>query len=123
MRQAGRGRGASTPPPQRTVAEAAGAPPSRTQRPGRPPATASTSPRPISGPDASSGGDLGAQLAACTLGERRLVQLVARYGLATVRACLEALLDRAEGLMRSEILGMPDGSYHGRAIVEDDGHG
>jgi N-methylhydantoinase B len=68
-------------------------------------------------------GDLGAQLAACTLAERRLVQLAGRYGLATVRACLEALLSRAEDLMRSEILGMPDGSYRGRAIVEDDGHG
>src|SRR5437660_25545 len=56
-------------------------------------------------------GDLGAQLAACTLAERRLVQLVDRYGLATVRSCLDALLRRAEDLMRAEILGMPDGSY------------
>jgi N-methylhydantoinase B len=68
-------------------------------------------------------GDLGAQLAACTLAERRLVRLVDRYGLETVRVCLDALLTRAEALMRSEILQMPDGDYHGHAIVEDDGHG
>src|SRR5438309_3164259 len=41
--------------------------------------------------------------------------------MATVRACLDALLSRAEALMRSEILRMPDGEYHGRAVVEDDG--
>jgi N-methylhydantoinase B len=68
-------------------------------------------------------GDLGAQLAACTLAERRLVRLVERYGLGTVQACLDALLARAEALMRSEILQMPDGDYRGHAIVEDDGHG
>lgn len=68
-------------------------------------------------------GDLGAQLAACSLGERRLVQLASRYGLDTVRQCLETLLNRAEALMRSEIVSMPDGSYEGRAVIEDDGHG
>ena len=68
-------------------------------------------------------GDLGAQLAACTLAERRLLALVERYGLDTIRACLEALLTRAEALMAAEIVRMPDGAYDGRAIVEDDGHG
>ena len=68
-------------------------------------------------------GDLGAQLAACTLAEKRLVQLVQRYGLETVNACLEALLNRAENLMRAEVSSMPDGEYEGRATVEDDGHG
>jgi N-methylhydantoinase B len=68
-------------------------------------------------------GDLGAQLAACTMAERRLVQLVERYGLETVQACLEALLNRAESLMRAEISRMPDGEYEGRAVVEGDGHG
>jgi N-methylhydantoinase B len=68
-------------------------------------------------------GDLGAQLAACTMAERRLVQLVQRYSLETVNACLEALLNRAENLMRAEVSSMPDGDYEGRAIVEDDGHG
>jgi N-methylhydantoinase B len=68
-------------------------------------------------------GDLGAQLAACTLAEKRLVQLVQRYGLETIRTCLEALLNRAESLMRAEISRMPDGEYKGSAIVEGDGSG
>ena len=68
-------------------------------------------------------GDFGAQLAACTLAERRLLRLLERYGVETTKACLESLLDRAERLMRAEISQMPDGQYHGRAIIEDDGRG
>ena len=68
-------------------------------------------------------GDFGAQLAACTLAERRLAKLLERYGVDVVRACFEALLDRAERLMRQEITEMPDGRYEGRAVIEDDRHG
>ena len=68
-------------------------------------------------------GDLGAQLAACTLAERRLMALVEKYGKGQVKQCLTLILDRAEQMMREEIRQMPDGEYHGRAIVEDNGHG
>lgn len=68
-------------------------------------------------------GDLGAQLAACTLAERRLVALARKYGSEEVKRCLTLLLDRAEHLMRAEIARIPDGEYHGRAVVEDDGRG
>ncbi len=68
-------------------------------------------------------GDLGAQLAACTLAERRLIALVEKYGKNEVRRCCTLLLDRAEQLMRAEISKIPDGEYHGRAVVEDDGRG
>jgi N-methylhydantoinase B len=68
-------------------------------------------------------GDLGAQLAACTLAERRLLALVQKYGSEEVKRCLTLLLDRAERLMRNEISQIPDGEYHGRSVVEDDGRG
>ncbi|MFN8455960.1 MAG: hydantoinase B/oxoprolinase family protein [Anaerolineae bacterium] len=68
-------------------------------------------------------GDLGAQLAAVTVAERRLLRLLERYGAATVKACLAVLLNRAEAMLRAEIRAMPDGEYHGRAMIEDDGHG
>lgn len=68
-------------------------------------------------------GDLGAQLAACTLAERRLIALARKYGSGEVKLCLTYLLDRAEQLMRAEIATIPDGEYHGRAVVEDDGRG
>lgn len=68
-------------------------------------------------------GDLGAQLAACTLAERRLVALARKYGAAEVKRCLVHLLDRAEHLMRAEIAKIPDGVYLGCGVVEDDGRG
>jgi N-methylhydantoinase B len=68
-------------------------------------------------------GDLSAQLAACSIAEDRLRRLVARYGAATVNQCIEYLLSRSEQLMRAEIRTMPDGVYHGIAVVEDDGRG
>ena len=68
-------------------------------------------------------GDFGAQLAASTLAERRLVHLLERYGVKTTKECLNSLLDRAERMMRAEITLMPDGQYEGHAIIEDDRHG
>lgn len=68
-------------------------------------------------------GDLGAQVAACTLAEKRLVRLVDRYGSDVVTDCLGTLIDRAESLMRQEISAMPDGVYRGESVVEDDGRG
>ena len=41
-------------------------------------------------------GDLRAQIAACRLGERRLTELLQRYGLATVRACIERIYAESE---------------------------
>lgn len=63
-------------------------------------------------------GDLRAQLAACSVAERRLTRLLQKYGIDVVKSCLAALLDRAESLMRTEIRNMPDGRYIGRAMVE-----
>ncbi|MFN8455968.1 MAG: hydantoinase B/oxoprolinase family protein [Anaerolineae bacterium] len=68
-------------------------------------------------------GDLGAQLAACTVAERRLLALLEKYGKEAIKRCQTLLLDRAERLMRAEITRMPDGEYYGRAMVEDNGRG
>jgi N-methylhydantoinase B len=68
-------------------------------------------------------GDLGAQVSACTLAEKRLTRLVGRYGSQVVKACLGSLIDRAERLMRHEIASMPNGEFRGESIVEDDARG
>lgn len=69
------------------------------------------------------GGDLAAQLATANMAEQRLVQLLEHYGINTVKDCLEALMDRAEDMMRRDIRSMPEGEYHGKSVIEDDGHG
>ena len=66
-------------------------------------------------------GDIKAQAAALTVGERRLTALIDRYGRDTVLAGIEELKTRAEQQMRARIATIPDGRYHGRAWVDSDG--
>ncbi|MCD6288895.1 MAG: hydantoinase B/oxoprolinase family protein, partial [Anaerolineae bacterium] len=66
-------------------------------------------------------GDLDAQLAAHRVGEARLLELVERYGPATVQAHAAALLDYAERLTRARIADIPDGTYRFIDYMDDDG--
>jgi N-methylhydantoinase B len=66
-------------------------------------------------------GDLGAQYAACRVGERELVKLLRRYGTATARGYLDELLDYAERLTRAEIARWPPGRYTFTDHLDDDG--
>lgn len=68
-------------------------------------------------------GDMRAQLAAVTIGERNLVGLLEKYGKDTVQACIAELLNLAERQMRKFIADIPDGTYHGSSVLEDAGHG
>jgi len=66
-------------------------------------------------------GDLTAQVAACRLGARRLEEMVARYGLAEVRAYTAHLLDYSERMMRATLRRIPPGSYAAEDFLDDDG--
>lgn len=66
-------------------------------------------------------GDIKAQAAALSVGERRLTALIDRYGKDVVNQGIEELKARAEQQMRARIQTIPDGSYHGRAYVDSDG--
>lgn len=68
-------------------------------------------------------GDMRAQLAAVTIGERNLVGLLDKYGRDTVMAGMAQLLDLAEAQMRAFIADIPDGRYRGSSVLEDAGHG
>jgi len=68
-------------------------------------------------------GDMRAQLAAVTIGERNLVALLDKYGKETVQACIAELLNLAERQMRKFIADIPDGVYQGSSVLEDAGHG
>lgn len=56
-------------------------------------------------------GDLQAQMAACTTGERELKELFARYGVDVVTTYGDHLQDYAERLARAEFREIPDGTY------------
>ncbi|MDE4098350.1 hydantoinase B/oxoprolinase family protein [Phaeobacter gallaeciensis] len=69
----------------------------------------------------SAQGDLNGQLGALDLGVKRLDELLAEYGAETVRAALDALQDRAEALMRSELAELPDGRWEAEDFLDNDG--
>ena len=56
-------------------------------------------------------GDLRAQIAACTVGARRLGELSQRHGHNLTMAIFHALLDRSEELTRKALAEIPDGTY------------
>jgi N-methylhydantoinase B len=69
----------------------------------------------------SNWGDLNGQLNALDLGEKRLVQLLDDYGNARIAAAFGQLADRAEALMRAEIVALPDGRYSFDDFLDNDG--
>lgn len=66
-------------------------------------------------------GDVKAQAAALKVGERRLGELLARYGAETVRAAIAAIEVKAADLMRAHLRSIPDGTYRSEAFVDSDG--
>ncbi|MGI9335378.1 MAG: caprolactamase subunit beta [Gammaproteobacteria bacterium] len=68
-------------------------------------------------------GDFNAQLGAVQVGERNLIALLDKYGIDQVRACIDRLMSMADRHMRSLIGGVPNGTYVGKATLEDAGHG
>jgi len=67
-------------------------------------------------------GDLAAQIAACKLGERRLREIAAKYGVPKTKAHLAALQTYSSRLMRATLRAVPDGSYRAVDFLDDDGY-
>jgi N-methylhydantoinase B len=63
-------------------------------------------------------GDMEAQIAACRIGAARYLDLIRRYGLATVEAAAGALMDYSERLMRDAIARLPDGRYVASTTID-----
>jgi len=66
-------------------------------------------------------GDLMAQVAACRLGERRLQELLERYGAARTGFYLEALQSYSARLMKEALAEIPAGTYTAEDFLDDDG--
>jgi N-methylhydantoinase B len=65
-------------------------------------------------------GDLRAQIAGNVVGERRFLELVERYGIATVEAALEKALDDGERRTRAALRALPDGIVTHQDVMEDE---
>ena len=66
-------------------------------------------------------GDIKAQAAALSTGEKRLTALLERYGSGTVEQAIVELKARAAQQMRAKIASIPDGVFVGEAFVDSDG--
>ena len=66
-------------------------------------------------------GDLMAQVAACTVGARRLSALAETYGDNHLTAIFSELLDRSESMTRSALRAIPEGTYRAVDYLDNDG--
>ncbi len=66
-------------------------------------------------------GDLRGQVGAARVGERRMAELMERYGKTTVLDCTELLSDYTENRVRQAISCWPDGESEGETFVDHDG--
>ena len=67
--------------------------------------------------------DLRAQVAACRVGERRLLELVGRYGRALIESAFDDAIDHAARRTRAALAALPDGDAAAEACLDDDGGG
>ncbi|MBI4277673.1 MAG: hydantoinase B/oxoprolinase family protein [Armatimonadetes bacterium] len=65
-------------------------------------------------------GDLHAMVGACTVGHRRIEELIRKYGAEAVEASVEYILRYSEVQLRARIHQWPDGTYHHVEYVDHD---
>jgi N-methylhydantoinase B len=66
-------------------------------------------------------GDLNAQIAACTVGVRRIAELAERYGDNQLAVIAEELLRRSEAMTRQALRAIPEGTYRFVDFLDNDG--
>jgi len=66
-------------------------------------------------------GDLNSQIGACRVGERRILEVAAKFGGQRIPALIEDLLDYSERLVRAQLRAMPAGQFSAEDWMDDDG--
>ena len=66
--------------------------------------------------------DMRAQMGACTVGERRMLEILDKYGQESFESHKSALFEATRKMMEAEIATIPEGSYSGEGYVYFDGH-
>jgi N-methylhydantoinase B len=65
--------------------------------------------------------DIRAMIGACTIGRRRLVDVLGRYGVEPFDAHMDYVIAASERQVRAELRRWPDGTYHGESWMVSDG--
>ncbi|MEO0680150.1 MAG: hydantoinase B/oxoprolinase family protein [Pseudomonadota bacterium] len=66
-------------------------------------------------------GDLNAQLATVRIADRRVAEIVARYGAEALEAAFRFMLDGSEAEARALVASLPDGVYRAADVIDGDG--
>lgn len=66
-------------------------------------------------------GDFRAQIAASLLGQKRMAEILTRFGVESVETFVDELIEYTERWARAEISKLPDGVYQTEALLDDDG--
>jgi N-methylhydantoinase B len=66
-------------------------------------------------------GDMQAQIAGCRFAEKRVNELLDKYGLDTVKACIDEMYDYGEKMTRLAIEGIHDGTWTAEDYLDDNG--
>jgi N-methylhydantoinase B len=66
--------------------------------------------------------NLRARLAALTMSQERVAELIDRYGLETFRAAQQGILDHVEQVLRRKLLQIPDGEWTEEVYLDHDGN-
>jgi N-methylhydantoinase B/oxoprolinase/acetone carboxylase alpha subunit len=66
-------------------------------------------------------GDLNGQLAACTVGARRMQELLEAYGTELALVIFDELLERSENMTRDALRQLPEGTFHYTEYLDNDG--
>ena len=66
-------------------------------------------------------GDIRAQAASCLTGIRRYLDVVDRFGQKTIERTADMLISETEDRLKQALEGLPDGTFTGEDIVDDDG--
>lgn len=66
--------------------------------------------------------DTMAMVASCRVAEKRIIELIDKYGVPMTRRTIEDIHQYAERRMRKEIESLKDGTYVGETFLDNDGH-
>jgi N-methylhydantoinase B len=65
--------------------------------------------------------DIKSMIGACTIGKRRVLEVLDRYGVETFEQHMDFVIAASERLVRAELEQWPDGVYHGESWMVSDG--
>ncbi len=66
-------------------------------------------------------GDIRAQVASCTVGERRYLEVVNRYGIEAVSAAIDQIFANGEAAVLTALRAIPEGEYVSESCLDNDG--